>query len=176
MSCLCHIQVLCLRYYTSYRGHLSTASVSFSIRKMRNSPLRQKKHHPFGWPSSFLCMQFRCFLDISRRVEIRKIKESMRSSPHCAIVHRTIALNGSNLHSYSPPKETPPIRVVFLLAESVRFELTVGCPITSFQDWLLKPLGQLSMYATSYHFPKKLSSRHGGWGNFAFLRFPGKFC
>ena len=32
----------------------------------------------------------------------------------------------------------------FLLAESVRFELTVGFPITSFQDWLLKPLGQLS--------------------------------
>ena len=31
------------------------------------------------------------------------------------------------------------------LAESVRFELTVGRPITSFQDWLLKPLGQLSM-------------------------------
>ena len=34
--------------------------------------------------------------------------------------------------------------MVFLLAESVRFELTVGFPITSFQDWLLKPLGQLS--------------------------------
>ena len=32
-----------------------------------------------------------------------------------------------------------------LLAESVRFELTVGRPITSFQDWLLKPLGQLSI-------------------------------
>ena len=31
------------------------------------------------------------------------------------------------------------------LAESVRFELTVGRPITSFQDWLLKPLGQLSI-------------------------------
>ena len=31
------------------------------------------------------------------------------------------------------------------LAESVRFELTVGRPITSFQDWLLKPLGQLSV-------------------------------
>ena len=32
------------------------------------------------------------------------------------------------------------------LAESVRFELTVGYPITSFQDWLLKPLGQLSIW------------------------------
>ena len=32
-----------------------------------------------------------------------------------------------------------------VLAESVRFELTVGRPITSFQDWLLKPLGQLSI-------------------------------
>ena len=27
----------------------------------------------------------------------------------------------------------------------MRFELTVRCRITSFQDWLLKPLGQLSM-------------------------------
>ena len=33
----------------------------------------------------------------------------------------------------------------FLLAERVGFEPTVGCPITSFQDWLLKPLGHLSM-------------------------------
>ena len=33
----------------------------------------------------------------------------------------------------------------YSLAESVRFELTVGHPITSFQDWLLKPLGQLSV-------------------------------
>ena len=33
----------------------------------------------------------------------------------------------------------------YSLAESVRFELTVGRPITSFQDWLLKPLGQLSI-------------------------------
>ena len=32
-----------------------------------------------------------------------------------------------------------------VVAESVRFELTVGRPITSFQDWLLKPLGQLSI-------------------------------
>ena len=31
------------------------------------------------------------------------------------------------------------------MAESVRFELTVGLPITSFQDWLLKPLGHLSI-------------------------------
>ena len=31
------------------------------------------------------------------------------------------------------------------LAERVGFEPTVGCPITSFQDWLLKPLGHLSM-------------------------------
>ena len=31
------------------------------------------------------------------------------------------------------------------LAERVGFEPTVGCPITSFQDWLLKPLGHLSI-------------------------------
>ena len=31
------------------------------------------------------------------------------------------------------------------MAERVGFEPTVGCPITSFQDWLLKPLGHLSM-------------------------------
>ncbi len=33
------------------------------------------------------------------------------------------------------------------LAEGVRFELTVDCSITSFQDWLLKPLGQPSVCA-----------------------------
>ena len=32
------------------------------------------------------------------------------------------------------------------MAERVGFEPTVGCPITSFQDWLLKPLGHLSEY------------------------------
>ena len=32
------------------------------------------------------------------------------------------------------------------VAERVGFEPTVGCPITSFQDWLLKPLGHLSGY------------------------------
>ena len=46
---------------------------------------------------------------------------------------------------------------VDLLAESVRFELTVGFPITSFQDWLLKPLGQLSMCTKLYHYPNKKS-------------------
>ena len=35
---------------------------------------------------------------------------------------------------------------VSVMAESVRFELTVGRPITSFQDWLLKPLGHLSVF------------------------------
>ena len=48
------------------------------------------------------------------------------------------------------------------LAESVRFELTVGFPITSFQDWLLKPLGQLSMWGKLYHFSLK-KSRHNGF-------------
>ena len=38
------------------------------------------------------------------------------------------------------------------LAERVGFEPTVGCPITSFQDWLLKPLGHLSMCSKLYHF------------------------
>ena len=33
-----------------------------------------------------------------------------------------------------------------IVAERVGFEPTVGCPITSFQDWLLKPLGHLSGY------------------------------
>ena len=31
------------------------------------------------------------------------------------------------------------------MAERVGFEPTVGCPITSFQDWLLEPLGHLSI-------------------------------
>ena len=34
------------------------------------------------------------------------------------------------------------------MAERVGFEPTVGCPITSFQDWLLKPLGHLSVFKT----------------------------
>ncbi len=46
---------------------------------------------------------------------------------------------------FFPSKRKPPLWVAFFLAESVRFELTVGRPITSFQDWLLKPLGQLSI-------------------------------
>ena len=47
--------------------------------------------------------------------------------------------------------------MALFLAESVRFELTVRCRITSFQDWLLKPLGQLSMWGKSYHFTEELS-------------------
>ena len=47
--------------------------------------------------------------------------------------------------------------MAFGLAESVRFELTVGCPITSFQDWLLKPLGQLSICSKLYHFASGMS-------------------
>ena len=42
------------------------------------------------------------------------------------------------------------------LAERVGFEPTVGCPITSFQDWLLKPLGHLSIIVPIIAFaPKK---------------------
>ena len=44
------------------------------------------------------------------------------------------------------------------LAESVRFELTVRFRITSFQDWLLKPLGQLSLWGKLYHLREKKSS------------------
>ena len=43
-------------------------------------------------------------------------------------------------------KKCPRMGGTFLLAERVGFEPTVGCPITSFQDWLLKPLGHLSGY------------------------------
>ena len=39
-------------------------------------------------------------------------------------------------------------QIGLVLAESVRFELTVGRPITGFQDRLLKPLGQLSILET----------------------------
>ena len=42
--------------------------------------------------------------------------------------------------------------MVPFLAERVGFEPTVGCPITSFQDWLLKPLGHLSLWGKLYHF------------------------
>ncbi len=37
------------------------------------------------------------------------------------------------------------------LAERVGFEPTVRCRITSFQDWLLKPLGHLSSLEPSLH-------------------------
>ena len=48
----------------------------------------------------------------------------------------------------------------FFLAESVRFELTVGRPITSFQDWLLKPLGQLSI-GSQYSIFRKICQAEG---------------
>ena len=57
-----------------------------------------------------------------------------------------------------PPLERihPPTRADGL-AESVRFELTVRCRITSFQDWLLKPLGQLSVCGLTISLkPKKV--------------------
>ena len=57
-----------------------------------------------------------------------------------------IAFNHSNLPQHKK-KNTTEWWCSFL-AESVRFELTVGFPITSFQDWLLKPLGQLSIDET----------------------------
>ena len=42
-----------------------------------------------------------------------------------------------------------PQKLAGFLAERVGFEPTVGCPITSFQDWLLKPLGHLSIDETN---------------------------
>ena len=47
------------------------------------------------------------------------------------------------------------------LAERVGFEPTVGCPITSFQDWLLKPLGHLSIIVPIIAFAPKKSSVSG---------------
>ena len=44
-----------------------------------------------------------------------------------------------------------------VLAERVGFEPTVGCPITSFQDWLLKPLGHLSKTCLLYKSAKQES-------------------
>ena len=52
---------------------------------------------------------------------------------------------------------TAPQGVVFSLAERVGFEPTVGFPITSFQDWLLKPLGHLSIRPKLYHLRKEKS-------------------
>ena len=40
----------------------------------------------------------------------------------------------------------------FDVAERVGFEPTVHCCITSFQDWLLKPLGHLSFRIQLYHY------------------------
>ena len=39
-----------------------------------------------------------------------------------------------------------------MLAERVGFEPTVHCCITSFQDWLLKPLGHLSARIQLYYY------------------------
>ena len=44
-----------------------------------------------------------------------------------------------------------------VLAERVGFEPTVGCPITSFQDWLLKTLGHLSKMCLLYKSAKQKS-------------------
>ncbi len=44
------------------------------------------------------------------------------------------------------------------MAERVGFEPTVRRRITSFQDWLLKPLGHLSIENQSYHPAGRLSS------------------
>ena len=49
-------------------------------------------------------------------------------------------------------------RLRTFVAERVGFEPTVGCPITSFQDWLLKPLGHLSVCPRLYHLRRKKSS------------------
>ena len=38
------------------------------------------------------------------------------------------------------------------MAERVGFEPTVHCCITSFQDWLLKPLGHLSFRIQLYYY------------------------
>ena len=59
-------------------------------------------------------------------------------SPGCAWVALSNPISAS--------KEQHPCGGAALLAERVGFEPTVGCPITSFQDWLLKPLGHLSGY------------------------------
>ena len=53
---------------------------------------------------------------------------------------------GRPFESHLCTKKQHPRRGAAFLAERVGFEPTVGCPITSFQDWLLKPLGHLSGY------------------------------
>ena len=47
------------------------------------------------------------------------------------------------------------------LAERVGFEPTAGRPVTSFQDWLLKPLGHLSLCGKLYHLQHALSRLEG---------------
>ena len=56
--------------------------------------------------------------------------------------------------------ENHPIGWSSLLAERVGFEPTVGYPITSFQDWLLKPLGHLSMGKIIPSAKKKVKEFH----------------
>ena len=54
--------------------------------------------------------------------------------------------NSQNIHTKTGKTPSFFITKRFSVAERVGFEPTVGCPITSFQDWLLKPLGHLSRY------------------------------
>ncbi len=62
--------------------------------------------------------------------------------------------------SYAVKSEKAPesltISVLFNLAERVGFEPTVRCRITSFQDWLLKPLGHLSTSKENISFLSKI--------------------
>ena len=94
---------------------------------------------------------------------VRKFIELPPPSRRQAKLHRSVASYRLNLASSSRQKEKPPDGWLFFLAESVRFELTVGYPITSFQDWLLKPLGQLSI-ALNYTIFKCKSQASGAAG------------
>ena len=83
--------------------------------------------------------RFDCiFAAFAAKIEVREAGASRRQST---------GLSDLTFRISSPIKiADPPCGGRQFLAESVRFELTVRCRITGFQDRLLKPLGQLSVW------------------------------
>ena len=73
----------------------------------------------------------------------KMVDEAAKDGRKQPIGKRSVStVNNRNIKRKPPGQQNPG---GFVMAERVGFEPTVGCPITSFQDWLLKPLGHLSM-------------------------------
>ena len=90
----------------------------------------------------------RAYMDAVKRGDAaaaqKMVDEAAKDGRKQPIGKRSVStVNNRNIKRKPPGQQNPG---GFVMAERVGFEPTVGCPITSFQDWLLKPLGQLSGY------------------------------